>query len=83
MNSITSTCPSLAFLLGPWLFLGLVLSGPFLLLLTIVVATLAVAALPLLLVAPPLLLLRRHRRREARVAVEAPHVVFELHRAVA
>jgi hypothetical protein len=83
MNSITSTCPSLAFLLGPWLFLGLVLSGPFLVLLTIVVATLAVAALPVLLLAPPYLLLRRYQRREARVPVEEPRVAFELHRAAA
>jgi hypothetical protein len=83
MNSITSTCPSLAFLLGPWLFLGLVLSGPFLLLLTIVVASLAVAALPLLLLAPPYLLLRRYVRRERPVPVEQPHVAFELHRAAA
>ena len=83
MNSITSTCPSLAFLLGPWLFLGLVLSGPFLLLLTIVIATLAVAALPLLLLAPPYLLLRRYQRREAHAPVEQPRVAFELHRAAA
>ncbi|MDA0160373.1 hypothetical protein OM076_08860 [Solirubrobacter ginsenosidimutans] len=83
MNSITSTCPALAFLLGPWLLLGLVLSGPFLVLLTVVVATLAVAAIPVLLLAPPYLLLRRYQRRAARAPVEEPRVAFELQRVVA
>jgi hypothetical protein len=77
MNSITSTFPPLVFLLGPWLFLGLVLSGPFLLLLTVVVAATAVP----MIVATPYLLLRRRRAR--RVPVEAPRVALELRRAVA
>jgi hypothetical protein len=81
MTSMLSIFPPLALLFGPWVLLGLVLTGPFLLILTAVVVALAVAAVPAVIVATPYLLLRRHRAR--RVSVEAPRVAIELRRAAA
>jgi hypothetical protein len=46
MNSTFTAEPALLFLLGPWLLLGLVLSGPFLALLVVVAIALAAAAIP-------------------------------------
>jgi hypothetical protein len=46
MNSTLTAEPALAFLLGPWLLLGLVLSGPFVVLLVVVAVALVAAAVP-------------------------------------
>ncbi|HWK27550.1 MAG TPA: hypothetical protein VNS09_13365 [Solirubrobacter sp.] len=62
MNITVSTCPALVFLLGPWLLAGLLLTGPFLVLLTLVVVLTAAAALvagAAALVAAPFVLVRR------------------------
>jgi len=67
MNSSVSTFPALVFLTGPWLLLGLVLSGPFLLLLTVFAAAAVLAgvlALPVL----PFVLLHRHLAHRRQVA---------------
>jgi hypothetical protein len=80
MTSMLSISPPLVLLLGPWLLLGLVLAGPFLLLLTAVVIALAVTAVPVLAVAA-LVLLRRRRAR--RVPVAATRVAIQLRRAAA
>jgi hypothetical protein len=81
MTSMLSIFPPLALLFGPWILLGLVLSGPFLLLLTAVVVALTLAAVPVVIVATPYLLIRR--RRAQRDPVEAPRVAIELRRAAA
>jgi hypothetical protein len=83
MNSFLSTSPPLVFLAGPWLFLGLVLSGPFLLLLTVIVVALAVTILPVALAATPYLLVQRYRNRAEREPVVLPHTAFELRRVAA
>ncbi len=80
MSSIISISPPLVLLLGPWVLLGLVLAGPFLLVLTAVVLALALAAIPVL-VAAPFLLLRR--RRAGRVPAEARGVAIEFRQAAA
>jgi|1186.fasta_scaffold883835_2 hypothetical protein len=59
MYSTVSTAPSLAFLAGPWLFIALALSGPFLVMLLVLVAA---AILPALLIAPLVLFSRLPRR---------------------
>jgi hypothetical protein len=81
--------PSVALVLGPWLFLVLMLAGPCVCLLAVTVAMLVaatvLAALAAAVLAPPYLLvghLRRHRARQAstsataaqRVAIESPRV---------
>jgi len=81
MSSMISISPPLVLLFSPWLLLGLVLAGPFLLLLTAVVVALAATAVPVLVVAPFLLL--RRRRRARRVPVAAPRVAIQLRRAAA
>jgi hypothetical protein len=81
MNSILSTAPPLVFVAGPWLFLGLVLSGPFVLLLTVILTALVVTALPVALAALPYLLVRRLRAE--REPVIGSHVAFELRRVAA
>ena len=77
MNSFLSTAPPLVFVAGPWLFLGLALSGPFLLLLTVL---LAAAAVPLIVATPFLVW---HHRRALRPRVAIPRVAFELRRVAA
>jgi hypothetical protein len=72
MNYTVSTIPALAFFGGPWLLLGLALSGPFLALLLVFAAASVVPALLVL----PLLAVRRLRRRH-----QAPS--FELQPATA
>ena len=74
--------PPVLFLVVPWLFLGLILSGPFAFALTLVVALLTAAALVggvATIVAAPYLLLRRYRSvtapRVARGPVELRQVV--------
>jgi hypothetical protein len=81
MNSFLSTAPPLVFVAGPWLLLGLVLSGPFLLLLTVIVTALAMTAVPFALAALPYLLVRRLRAE--REPVVGPVVAFELRRVAA
>ena len=81
MNSFLSTAPPLVFVAGPWLLLGLVLSGPFLLLLTVVVVALAVTAVPVALVALSYLLVRWLRAEREPVA--EPQVAFELRQVAA
>jgi hypothetical protein len=81
MNSTVSTVPALVFVYGPWLLLGLVLSGPFLALLTVIAAL--VAAIALIagaagLVAAPIVLFR-HRPR----FVHHPRPAFELEQVTA
>lgn len=73
MNSFISMFPPLAFVLGPWLLLGLALSGPFLVLLTVIVAATAIPAI----IALPFLLVRRLRIERM------PRVRLELARAAA
>jgi hypothetical protein len=65
--------PPVIFLAAPWLFLGLILSGPFALLVTLVVTLLAATALVGgigALLATPYLIVRR--QRAARVSVPGP-----------
>jgi hypothetical protein len=73
--------PPVVFLAAPWLLLGLILSGPFAVLLTLVVALLAATALVAglgALLAMPYLIIRRHR---AAARVPAPaRVRVELRR---
>jgi hypothetical protein len=76
MNSTLSEIPALLFLLGPWLVLGLALSGPFLVLLTVIgliVAAMALVAGVAAIVAAPVVLVRRRRR-----FVRHPRPSFEL-----
>jgi hypothetical protein len=63
--------PPVLFLLAPWLFVALLLSGPFALVLTLLAALLAAAALVAALgalLATPFLLVRRQRAAHAPVA---------------
>lgn len=81
--------PPVVFVLGPWLFLGLVVAGPlawlFALVAVIIVVGTVLAALAAALLAAPYLLVHRLRRRRARhasisapaapvVAIESPGV---------
>jgi hypothetical protein len=69
--------PPVIFLAAPWLLLGLILSGPFAVVLTLLAAVLVAAALVAAigaLVATPFLLIRR--QRAAHVPVAAPAAVF-------
>ena len=73
--------PPVVFLGAPWLFLALILAGPFAVLVTLVVALVAAAALVAgiaALLATPYLLIRRHvsipRPAATRVAVELRQV---------
>jgi hypothetical protein len=74
--------PPLVFLLGPWLFLVLLLAGPFACLLAIVVSIIVTAAVlaavtAAILAAPYLLVrhLRRHRARDVSISAPATQVV--------
>src|SRR4051812_38794564 len=58
--------PPAVFLAGPWLLFGLVLAGPFALLMTIVIALLAAGLLIVAIAAPPYLLVRYLRFAWAR-----------------
>jgi hypothetical protein len=60
--------PPAVFLAGPWLLFGLVLAGPFALLMTIVIALLAAGLLIVAITAPPYLLVRHLRSVWARHA---------------
>jgi hypothetical protein len=53
--------PPAVFLAGPWLLFGLLLAGPFALLVTIVIALLAAGVLIVAIAAPPYLLVRHLR----------------------
>ena len=68
--------PPAIFLLGPWLLLGLVLVGPFAVLLTLVagmiVVAAALAAIVAILAAPYLLVRRLYRTRAGRASVPSP-----------
>ena len=90
IGAVAGYGPPVIFLAGPWLLLGLMLSGPFALLLILVVfmvaaATFLVALTAAILVVPYLLVrhLRGHRARHASsndhaaqlVPVESPLVV--------
>jgi hypothetical protein len=74
--------PPAVFVLGPWLFLGLMLAGPFAFLVVLVVAMLVaatvLAALTAAILVPPYLLvrhLRRDRAPHASISVPTAHVV--------
>ena len=90
VDAIAGYGPPVIFLAGPWLLLGLVLTGPFTVLMVVVAfmvvaATVVVALTAALLVVPYLLVghLRRHRASHAfsddratqLVAIESPRVV--------
>jgi hypothetical protein len=90
VDAIAGYGPPVIFLAGPWLLLGLVLTGPFTVLVVVVafmvVAATVVVALTAALLAIPYLLvgrLRRHRASEAftddraaqLIAIESPRVV--------
>ena len=63
------------FILAPWLLFGLMLAGPFAVLVTlalVMVAAIAIVALAAALVASPFLLVRHLRARAADVAVPVP-----------
>jgi hypothetical protein len=80
MNSTVSNSPALALIAGPWLLLGLALSGPFLVLLTVVAAIVVASALVagvVALAAAPVVLLRRRR------AVAASRPSFRLEQVTA
>jgi hypothetical protein len=81
--------PPAVFVLGPWLFLGLVVAGPlawlFALVVVIIVAATVLAAVAAAMLTAPYLLVRHLRRRRARhapisapaaqvVAIESPRV---------
>jgi hypothetical protein len=75
--------PPVVFVAAPWLFLGLILSGPFALVVTLVLALLAATALVGAvgaLLATPYLLLRRYREVAAPATA---HVPVQLRRVVA
>jgi hypothetical protein len=71
--------PPVVSLLGPWLFLGLIVAGPlawfFALVVVVIVAATVVAALTGSIVAAPYLLVRRHRARHASSSVPGAQVV--------
>jgi hypothetical protein len=82
--------PPAVFVLGPWLFLGLIVGGPlawlFALVVVMIVAATVLAALAAAMLTAPYLLVRHLRRRRARhasisapaaqvVAIESPRVV--------
>jgi hypothetical protein len=79
--------PPVVFLAAPWLFLGLILSGPFALVVTLIVALLAATALVAgigAILATPYLIVRR--RRAANVSSARPaaaRLPVELRRVVA
>jgi hypothetical protein len=58
--------PPVIVLLGPWLLLALMLTGPFLLLVTFALACVLLVVTTAAIVAPPYLLVRHLRRRSAR-----------------
>ncbi|HEX5193385.1 MAG TPA: hypothetical protein VFW09_11325 [Solirubrobacteraceae bacterium] len=58
--------PPAILILGPWLALGLILAGPFLLLVTFILAGVIVVALTGAILVPPYLLLRLVRQPRAR-----------------
>ena len=69
IGAVAGYGPPVIFLAGPWLLLGLMLSGSFAFLLTLVTAMLVAAtvlvALPAAIVAAPYLIVRRLRRARA------------------
>jgi hypothetical protein len=74
--------PPVVFVLGPWLFLVLVLAGPlawlFALVVVMIVAATVLAALAAAILAAPYLLvchLRRHRARHASISAPAAQAV--------
>jgi len=90
VDAVAGYGPPVIFLAGPWLVLGLVLTGPFTVLVIVVafmvVAAMVVVALTAVLLVVPYLLvgrLRRHRASHALsgdraaqlVAIESPRVV--------
>jgi hypothetical protein len=71
---VAVVAPPVIFVAGPWLLLGLMLSGPFALVVALVAAALALVALVasvLAILAAPYLLVRYARERRARHAVAA------------
>jgi hypothetical protein len=71
--------PPVALLLGPWLFLAVMLAGPFVCLFAIaivmIVAAIALATVTAAVLAPPYLLvghLRRHRARRPGLSARTP-----------
>ena len=87
---IAVVAPPVVFLAGPWLLLGLMLSGPFALVVTLFVLAMALVALAASIVAilaAPYLLVRYVREHRARHAVTteptAPVVSLESPRVVA
>jgi hypothetical protein len=85
VDAVAGYGPPVIFLAGPWLLLGVVLSGPFAFLLVLVafmvVAATVLVALTAAILAVPYLLVRRLRRHRARhtfaqlVPIESPRVV--------
>ena len=78
--------PPVVFVVAPWLLLGLVLIGPFALLVMFVVALLAAAALVVgigAILATPFLMIRRWRPAHASVARPEASVQIELRRVIA
>jgi len=75
VGAIAGEGPPVIFLAGPWLFLGLMLAGPFAFLVTLVVAMVvaaaAVAALVAAIVGPPYVLV--HAVRDYRARRESGH----------
>jgi hypothetical protein len=71
--------PPVIFLAGPWLLLGLMLSGPFavlvILVVFMVVSATVVVALTVAILVVPYLLMRRLRARRARHAFSDDHAV--------
>ena len=74
--------PPVVFVRGPWLFLGLMLAGPFaclfVLVVVMIVAATVLAALAAAILAAPYLLvchLRRHRARHPSISAPAAQVV--------
>src|SRR4051812_26718971 len=78
--------PPVVFLAAPWLVLGLILSGPFTLLLTLVVALVVAAALVAgiaALIATPFLMIRNWRAAHAPIVLPTPSVQVELRQVIA
>jgi hypothetical protein len=73
IGAVAGFGPPVIFLAGPWLLLGLMLSGSFAFLLTLVAAMLVAATvlvgLPAAIIAAPYLLIRRLRRARAARAI--------------
>jgi hypothetical protein len=64
--------PPAVFVLGPWLFLVLMLAAPFAVLVTLVAVMVAAATVVAALAAAPYLLVRHYRHRAPRTSISAP-----------